>query len=77
MMEEIKSPVKAIRAFCLTCVCGSAGEVKACPSTNCPLYAFRFGKNPYAKREYTPEQLEALRERGKKLRMHQAENQEV
>lgn len=62
-MEEIKSPVKAIRAFCLEC-CGNApSEVKTCVSKRCPLYAFRFGKNPYVKRELTDEQREAAIER--------------
>lgn len=30
---------------------------------DCPIWAFRFGKNPYrTKRELTPEQLEVARE---------------
>jgi len=44
-----KNPVKAIRQFCLECVCGVPAEVENCTSTLCPLYAFRFGKNPYRK----------------------------
>lgn len=43
------TPIKAIRAKCLDCCCGSSDEVKACPCTNCPLYEFRFGKNPNIK----------------------------
>lgn len=51
------NPVKAIRAKCLDCSCDSAAEVRKCPVTDCALYPFRFGKNPYrAKREYTEEQ---------------------
>lgn len=46
-MAEITSPVKAIRAYCLSCVCGNAAEVRRCEITRCPLYPFRFGKNPY------------------------------
>lgn len=46
-MANLKNPVKAIRANCLECCCGSAYEVERCPSTDCPLYPFRFGKNPY------------------------------
>jgi len=46
-MEEKKiTPVKAIRLKCLDCCCGSAHEVKLCVATQCPLYPYRFGKNP-------------------------------
>lgn len=68
-MEEttvITSPVKAIRAFCLECCGGSSQEVKDCTSRRCVLKPFRFGKNPYHKRELTEEQLEELRNRFKK-----------
>ena len=40
------TPLKAIRAKCLDCCCGQAHEVKLCPCSDCPLYQFRFGKNP-------------------------------
>lgn len=46
-MEYKTSPVKAIRQKCLECGEGSANEVKLCPVERCPLYPFRFGKNPY------------------------------
>lgn len=62
------TPGKAIREKCLDC-CGSANEVKACPVTECALYPFRFGKNPYrTKREYSEEQKQAMRERLQKAR---------
>ena len=58
------NPVKAIRQYCIQCVANQPNEVKLCPITDCPLYAFRFGKNPYrAKREYTEEQKEAMAKR--------------
>ena len=61
------NPVKAIRAKCLDCCCGQANEVRECPITDCPLYAFRFGKNPYRKKvELTEEQRERLRQAGAK-----------
>ena len=68
MNEEIKSPLKAIRAFCLSCCGDSAYEVKECTSKNCPLKPFRFGKNPYAKRQLSEEQRMAASERMKKAR---------
>ena len=48
-MAEITNPLKAIRAKCLECSGDYINEVKECPITDCPLYAFRFGKNPYRK----------------------------
>lgn len=68
-MKEIRSPAKAIRAFCLSCSGDSPYEVKRCPSDTCPLYAFRFGKNPYRKaRTLTDEQKAAAAERLAKSR---------
>ena len=60
----ITSPIKAIRAKCLDCCCGQANEVKLCTCKDCPLYAFRFGKNPYL---YTEEQRQARAERMRKM----------
>lgn len=64
--DEIKSPLKAIRAFCIDCMGGAVRDVKNCPSKICPLYAFRMGKNPYRKRELSPEHLAKLQEARKK-----------
>ena len=50
MLQEIASgkltPLKAIRLNCLDCVCYDRNEVAKCPNVNCPLHAFRFGRNP-------------------------------
>lgn len=50
-MEEIKilTPIKAIRAKCLDCSCGSFKEVRLCPCKKCALYPYRFGHRPKAK----------------------------
>ena len=40
------TPMKAIRAKCLECSNGQPKEVRGCIITECPLYAFRLGKNP-------------------------------
>ncbi len=62
--STITSPIKAIKAHCADCCCGSAHEVKLCPVKDCALYPFRLGKNPYrTKREYTEEQRAAMVER--------------
>jgi len=63
-MAEKISVLKAIRLNCLQCSGGSSNEVKLCAIPSCPLYPFRFGKNPYReKRNLTPEQKEATAER--------------
>lgn len=55
------TPMKAIRRKCIDCSCGSSNEVKLCPVQNCPLYDYRFGKDPYRKKiEYTEEQRKAM-----------------
>jgi len=40
------SPVKSIRKFCIQCSGFSVREVAKCVIPDCPLYPFRFGKNP-------------------------------
>lgn len=68
MNNEITSPLKAIRIKCLDCCCGQSNEVKLCPTEDCALWPYRFGKNPYRKREMTDEQRRAAAERLKKAR---------
>lgn len=66
--EIIISPLKAIRAKCIECCCGSKSEVKLCTCNDCPLYPFRFGKSPYRKgRVLSDEQKQANSERFKKM----------
>jgi len=43
------TPLKAIRLNCLGCSAGSAKEVRLCYIPTCPLYQYRFGKNPALK----------------------------
>ena len=50
--KKCKSPAKAIREFCITCMGGRANEghlklVRECVSKNCELFEFRLGNNPY------------------------------
>jgi hypothetical protein len=46
---------KAIRAKCIDCSCGQESEVRECTVTNCALYPFRMGKNPFTNRKGNPE----------------------
>jgi hypothetical protein len=40
------SVYRAIRFFCLDCTCGQSHVIESCPDCGCPLWRFRFGKNP-------------------------------
>lgn len=40
------TPLSAIRAHCLECVCWVTEEVRHCTGKLCPLSPFRFGRNP-------------------------------
>ena len=64
---SILTPLKAIRAKCVDCMCGQIREIKLCPIDDCSLYPYRFGKNPNIRREYTEEQRDALRARLAKI----------
>lgn len=65
-MTQITNPVKAIRAFCISCCGDQPSEVKTCTAPNCMLYPFRLGKNPFrSKREFTDEERAAAAERMK------------
>jgi len=46
MMKMTLTPLKAIRRKCLECSNFSHHQVRNCPIETCPLYPFRFGKNP-------------------------------
>jgi len=46
--------LKAIKLKCLDCCGGSAQEVKLCEVAECPLWIYRFGKNPNPKRRGNP-----------------------
>lgn len=68
-MADITNPVKAIRAKCLDCCCGSSAEVASCTATACALFPFRFGKNPYRqRREMTEEEKRVLSDRLREAR---------
>lgn len=43
------TPIKAIRAKCLDCSGFQPSEVRRCEIEDCPLFPYRFGKNPNRK----------------------------
>ena len=57
------TPLKAIRAHCLECGGGQAGEVRRCTVVQCPLWSLRMGSNPFARRTLSEAQREAQRGR--------------
>lgn len=68
--KKSKSPIKAIRLFCFECMgwdrrykdSGKPYEdVRTCPDTMCPLFDFRFGRNPFTNRTASPKAIETMR----------------
>lgn len=66
--KKSRKPLQAIRFFCFECMgwgrrykdSGRPYEdVKNCTDEMCPLFDFRFGKNPFRKR--TKKQMEVLK----------------
>ena len=51
-----KTPLKAIREKCLDCCGHQYSEVRECHITECPLWIYRMGKNPFHQRKMTEEQ---------------------
>ena len=66
--QEIKSPLKAIRAFCIECCGNNTAEVKRCSSKCCVLNPFRLGHNPYRKIQLTDEQKAERAEQLRRIR---------
>lgn len=48
------TPMRAIKAKCLDCCCGSRQEVKVCPAMDCTLWIFRTGHKQAEKARHTP-----------------------
>ena len=65
-LPKTTSPIRAVRLKCLDCTCNSPKAVEACPIKACPLWAFRFGRNPYRK-PVSEERRAAAAERMRKL----------
>jgi hypothetical protein len=45
-MRSRTAPLTAIRRMCLWCAVGSNYEIAVCASKVCPLWLFRFGREP-------------------------------
>lgn len=64
---EPKPVLKAVRLKCLECMGGSSMEVRQCPSVDCELWPFRFGRNPW-RAERSERQKEVARDMGVRLK---------
>lgn len=49
---EKPSMAKAIRTYCIDCGGGVTTTVRDCNLERCPLFPYRFGKNPQAAIKY-------------------------
>lgn len=55
-MRRPETPLQAIYAYCLQeCCLGKARRVDTCQEPECPLYAFRYGSDPYQGRSGDPD----------------------
>ena len=57
-MKKNLTPLQSIRKYCLWCMNDQPLEVRLCPSDDCPLFPFRFGK-----RTIKSSSLKAIRKR--------------
>ena len=57
------SPLRAIRAQCLDCSCGSRKEVAECLIPDCPIYLYRFGVRPATRQKKLSEKGRSLDEK--------------
>ena len=64
MDKPYKTPIKAMRAKCIDCCCGSYKEIKECTVIDCDLYPYRMGRRPS---QETLDTLEAFYEENPEL----------
>jgi hypothetical protein len=72
-VEVSLTPIKAIRRFCLECMCWGVAEVSRCTAPLCPLFPFRMGDThadltPEDRKRKSERMSGLLKERGGKLR---------
>ncbi len=80
--KKLKSPVKAIREFCIECMGGRGNEgymkqISECSSPHCAVFEFRFGKNPYHTQNLTAEQRKERADRLKEGLSHDKRSKKV
>ena len=66
--EIPRTPLRAIRAKCIDCCCGSPYEPANCTATSCPLYAYRDGHDPNKKGKGNNSSIKKINEERARLR---------
>ena len=78
-----KTLVKAVREMCIQCMGGrNSGQklrklISECPAPDCPVFDFRFGKNPYNKKNLSVEERERRTKRMKEVRLRNKTSQKT
>jgi hypothetical protein len=72
--KKYKTPVKAMREKCIECMGGRGSEdyrcrIKECVSVDCPIFAFRFGKDPYRSPNLSDDQRKRMANRMSKVNL--------
>ena len=62
-VSENRNVLRSIRLKCYDCSSYQLSEVRNCTITNCPLFPFRNGKNPFRKKELSDEERQKIGER--------------
>jgi hypothetical protein len=70
--KKCKTPLKANREMCIECMGGRDSEgyqhrIKDCASIDCPLFSFRFGKDPYRCPNLSADQRKRMADRMEKI----------
>jgi len=61
-----KPLLKVIREKCLDCCVGQPSEVKLCAATDCSLWPYRMGENPFRKHKISETQKQKISKNLKK-----------
>jgi hypothetical protein len=74
--KKCRTAVKASREMCIECMGGRNSEdyrrrIKECASDDCPIFAFRFGKDPYRKPNLSDDQRKKMGDRMRKINLAQ------
>ena len=80
--KKHKSPLKAIREFCIECVGGRENEghlkfIENCSSPECAVFDFRFGNNPYHIQNLTVKQRQERSQRFKLVALYKKRSEKI
>ncbi len=72
--KKCMTPVKAMREMCIQCMGGKESEnyrsrIGECASVDCPIFTFRFGKDPHRHPILSNDQRKKMSNRMRKLNL--------